>query len=155
MRNYDKGARGMRTGLKIGGILVALAMLAVVAQAGERDPLRPRVPAGKLAEVKAIVNPVPATPESIERGREVYRGIGSCNVCHGEDGNGKGIGASGLDPSPRDLTSKKWHKARTDGELMWVLRHGSPGTAMITVVPGLISEEEGWDVINFVRSLRK
>lgn len=133
----------------------ALVLAATVAVAAERDPLRPRVPGGKLAEVRAMVNPVPSSAESISRGDAVFRGVGSCNVCHGEEGDGIGIGASGLDPSPRDLTNGKWQAARTDGELMWVLRHGSPGTAMITVVPGLISEEDGWHVINFMRSLKK
>lgn len=129
-----------------------LSLMAGAALAAERDPIPPRVPAGQLEAARAELNPVPATPKSIARGQEVFRGVGSCNVCHGEGGDGKGIGASGLDPSPRNFTNAKWQKARTDGELMWVLRHGSPGTAMITVVPGLISEAEGWDVINYVRT---
>jgi len=122
------------------------------AVAAERDALAPRVPANRLDEVRALENPVPATPDSVRAGSAIYRGVGSCNVCHGEEGNGQGIGASGLDPSPRDFTNPRWQKARTDGELMWVLRHGSPGSAMITVVPGLISEREAWDVINYIRS---
>jgi len=130
----------------------ALVLVAGAAWAAERDPIPPRVPAGQLEAVRGELNPVPATPESIARGEEVFRGVGSCNVCHGENGDGKGIGASGLDPSPRNFANAKWQKARADGELMWVLRHGSPGTAMITVVPGLISEAEGWDVINYVRT---
>jgi mono/diheme cytochrome c family protein len=140
-------------------LAVALVGLAVLglgagpAWAAERDPLAPRAPKDRLEELRAMKNPVPATEESLERGRKVYRGTGSCNVCHGEDGDGNGIGASGLDPSPRNFTNTAWQKARSDGELMWVLRHGSPGSAMITVVPGLISESEAWDVINYLRSL--
>jgi mono/diheme cytochrome c family protein len=139
-----------------GRLLLAAAagalLLAAAARAAERDPIPPRVSAGQLEAARALKNPVPATPESIARGSAVYHGVGSCNVCHGEMGDGEGIGASGLDPSPRNFTNPKWQKARTDGELMWVLRHGSPGTAMITVVPGLISEADGWDVINFLRT---
>lgn len=132
----------------------AVLTLAASAWAAERDPLAPRVPAQKLEEARKLRNPIPPTPESIAKGREVFRGIGSCNVCHGEEGRGDGIGASGLDPSPRNLANPGWQAARSDGELMWVLRHGSPGTAMITVVPGLISEEDGWNVINYIRTLR-
>lgn len=141
----------MRRALLIGAGLLWLGA-AATADAAERDPLAPRAPADRLEELRATENPVPATAASVERGREVYRGRGSCNVCHGEAGDGKGIGASGLDPSPRDFTNPRWQQARTDGELMWVLRHGSPGSAMITVVPGLISEAEGWDVINYIRT---
>lgn len=138
------------------GLLAAVAVFCIVgagmAVAAERDPLAPRVPADRLDEMRALTNPVPVTDASLEQGREVYRGRGSCNVCHGEEGDGKGIGASGLDPSPRDFTNHRWQQARTDGELMWVLRHGSPGSAMITVVPGLISEQDAWNVINYLRT---
>jgi mono/diheme cytochrome c family protein len=134
--------------------LLGLAVLAAAAPAGaaERDPLAPRAPADKLQELRALKSPVPATPESIAKGREVFRGVGSCNVCHGDDGDGNGIGAAGLDPSPRNFTNRAWQQARSDGELMWVLKHGSPGSAMITVVPGLISEAEAWNVINYIRA---
>jgi mono/diheme cytochrome c family protein len=137
------------------GLLLAAAVAllgAGPAAAAERDPLAPRVPADKLAELKAQVNPEPDTPEVIAEGQKIFRGVGSCNVCHGEDGNGQGIGASGLDPSPRNFTNQRWQAARSDGELMWVLRHGSPGSAMITVVPGLISEADGWKVIRYLRT---
>jgi len=133
--------------------VAALALLGVApAVAAERDPMALRVPSDQLKELKALVNPVPDTPEMVAEGEEVFRGVGSCNVCHGETGNGQGIGASGLDPSPRDFTNKRWQAARSDGELMYVLRHGSPGSAMITAVPGLISEEEGWKVIRYIRT---
>ena len=142
-------ARAAGAGLLCAGLLL---LVAAVAPAAERDPLAPRVPKDRLDAVRSAVNPVPATSEAVARGREVYRGVGSCNVCHGEGGDGRGIGATGLDPSPRDFTNGRWQAARTDGELMWVLRNGSPGSAMITVVPGLISEEAGWDVIHFIRT---
>lgn len=140
-------------GLFIG--LLTTGLTVVSAAAAERDPLATRVPAGKLAQARALTNPFPVTPESVAAGEKVFRGIGSCNVCHGEDGRGDGIGAAGLDPSPRDLTNKRWQNVRSDGELMWVFRHGSPGTAMITVVPGLISEEDAWHLINYIRTLKR
>jgi mono/diheme cytochrome c family protein len=148
-----RGRRAAALTVVIGVISIAgIALAAGAARAAERDPIPPRVPSDQREAARTLVNPVPPTPESIARGKAIFWGVGSCNVCHGEDGDGNGIGASGLDPSPRDFTNPKWQKARTDGDLMWVLRHGSPGTAMITVVPGLISEADGWDVINFLRT---
>lgn len=144
--------RRTRRAVAVAAVAAGVLLAAVAARAAERDPIPPRVPEAQRQAARALVNPVPATPESIARGQAVYRGVGSCNVCHGEDGDGTGIGASGLDPGPRNFTNPKWQEARTDGELMWVLRHGSPGTAMITVVPGLISEADGWDVINYLRT---
>ena len=52
----------------------------------------------------------------------------------------------------KDKTDKKWQELRTDGELMWALKNGSPGTGMPIRVGKVISEEEGWNVIHFVRT---
>ena len=140
--------------IKILGVTLCLAVTAATALAEERNILESRVPASRLDEARALKNPIPADKASVQIGKGVYRGRGSCNVCHGEEGRGDGIGASGLDPSPRNLTNPQWQAARTDGELMWVFKHGSPGTAMITVVPGLVTEEQAWHLINFIRSLK-
>ena len=51
-------------------------------------------------------------------------------------------------------TDKKWQEIRTDGEMMWVLRNGSPGTEMPVRVGKVINEEEGWSVIHFIRTLK-
>ena len=56
------------------------------------------------------------------------------------------------DTQPRDFTDTKWQEIRTDGEMMWVLKNGSPGTSMPIRVGNVISEEEGWKVILFIRT---
>ncbi len=94
--------------------------------------------------------------EPIERGRALYFGKGFCAACHGQDG--KGLGAD-VDTArlrgalPRDLTDSAWQRSRSDDELLSVLRNGSPGTAMGPFVPLVLSEEEAWQVILYVRSL--
>jgi hypothetical protein len=45
-------------------------------------------------------------------------------------------------PLPRSFTDKKWQAARTDGELFWILKNGSKGTAMASFVPLVLTEEE-------------
>ena len=93
-------------------------------------------------------NPFSPTIKNIEEGSKVYFGKGLCVKCHGV--NGKGIKVSGH--SPRDFTDAKWQDVRTDGEMMWVLKNGSPGTSMPIRVGKGISEEEGWKVILFIRT---
>lgn len=110
----------------------------------------PRVPKEILEEIQEIENPYPATDEQIEAGRKIYFGKGLCVTCHSKDGRGVRIPGH----SPRDLTNSKWQEIRTDGELMWVLRNGSPGTGMPVRVGKVISESEGWSVIHFIRALR-
>lgn len=111
----------------------------------------PRVPEEILEEVQDIENPYPATDEQIEAGRKIYYGKGMCVNCHNKDGRGAIV--PGL--SPRNFTDTKWQKLRTDGELMWVLRNGSPGTGMPIRVGKVITENEGWSVINFIRTFGK
>ena len=108
----------------------------------------PMVPKEILEKVQEIENPYPADPERIEAGRQIYFGKGLCVTCHSKDGTGVRVPGH----SPRNFTNKKWQELRTDGELMWVLRNGSPGTGMPIRVGNVISDEEGWNVIHFIRT---
>ncbi|MEO5863787.1 MAG: hypothetical protein ABIQ79_01950 [Nitrospiraceae bacterium] len=55
-------------------------------------------------------------------------------------------------PLPRNFTEKKWQAARTDGKLFWILKHGSKGMAMASFIPLVLTEEEAWQVLRYVRS---
>ncbi|MEK9628277.1 MAG: c-type cytochrome [Nitrospinota bacterium] len=112
------------------------------------DIYQPRVPPELLEELQDMDNPYPATPERIELGKEIFYGKGLCVTCHSNNGQGAKVPGH----SPRDFTDKKWQEIRTDGELMWVLRNGSPGTGMPVRVGKGINEEEGWSVIHFIRT---
>jgi len=125
------------------------------ASAIERDPLQSRVPSDLIKEAQAIVNPLEVTPENIQLGKELFEGFALCSQCHGITGKGDGAVAvnRGLDPSPRDFTNPEFHKARTDGELFWVVNNGSPGTAMPKMTgAGMINEEQAWHVILYIRT---
>ena len=110
----------------------------------------PRVPEEKLEEIQEIESPYPTTPENIDKGKAIFFGKGFCVTCHSK--NGKGVKVPGH--SPRDFTDAKWQDIRTDGELMYILKNGSPGTGMPIRVGKVISEEEGWYVIQFIRTFR-
>ncbi len=138
------------------GISAALLMLSVsVVGAEERDPLKSRVPADQMSDAKAMKNPIAATPENIAKGKALFEGKGTCINCHGKEGNGQGPAGAILNPSPRNFTNCKFHKKRKDGELFWVIKHGSEGTGMVSLTPGVITEEEAWTVINYERSFCK
>jgi mono/diheme cytochrome c family protein len=117
--------------------------------------LRPRVPADQIEQVRTWTNPLPATKEMIEKGKQLFHGKAFCVTCHGKDG--KGLGGdiepgTVRGPLPRDFTDKEWQAARTDGELFWILKNGSKGTAMAPFVPLILTEEEAWLVLRYVRS---
>ncbi len=134
--------------------LVVLAASGIL-QAAERDPLQPRVPPDKIQLAKKEKNPFPATAENIARGKAIFEGKGTCFTCHGMEGKGDGPASVGLDPSPRNFTNLAFQAVRADGELMYVLKNGSPGTAMMPMVGSVINEEEGWLALLYIRSLGK
>jgi mono/diheme cytochrome c family protein len=123
--------------------------------AADKAVMRPRVPRDQIDAARAVTNPIPADAETIAKGKALYEGKAFCKVCHGPDG--KGLGAdiapgSLKGPLPRNFTDRKWQAARTDGELFWILKHGSKGTAMASFIPLVLTEEEAWQVLRYVRS---
>jgi copper transport protein len=95
-------------------------------------------------------NPVPKTAESVAAGKAVY--AQHCTVCHGTDGHGDGPAAARLNPPPSDLYAAHvdYH---TDKQLFDWIRDGINGSAM-TGFKGQLSDQQIWDVVNYVRSLR-
>ena len=117
--------------------------------------LKPRVPTDQIDQAKTWKNPLPPTRETLEKGKQLFQGKAFCATCHGRDG--KGLGAD-IDPGtlkgplPRNFTDKDWQAARTDGELFWILKNGSKGTAMAPFIPLILTEEEAWQILHYVRS---
>lgn len=129
-------------------IIVMFAGFLPLAQAFHPNIYEPRVPMDQLEDVQEIESPFITTPERIELGRQIYFGKGLCVTCHSK--NGEGVKVPGH--SPRNFTDEKWQEIRTDGELMWILINGSAGTGMPIRVGKVITKEEGWHVIQFIRS---
>lgn len=121
-------------------------------EAADPQVLKPRVPQDQIAEAQAWVNPFAATPENIEKGKKIFHGKAFCVTCHGRDGKGLGKIPGLVGKLPRNFTDKAWQTTRTDGELFWILKNGSPGTAMASFVPLVLSEEEAWHVLLYVRT---
>ncbi|MDH4153708.1 MAG: c-type cytochrome [Nitrospira sp.] len=117
--------------------------------------LKPRVPADQIEQVRTWKNPLPLTQESMEKGKQLFEGKAFCLTCHGRDGKGLGgdIEPGTLKgPLPRNFTDRDWQATRTDGELFWILKNGSKGTAMAPFIPLILTEEEAWQVLLYVRS---
>ena len=132
-------------------LLVVVASLAIPAGAAERHMMLPRVPADKLAEALALTSPLPSSPEIVEQGKALYHGKGTCFNCHGKDGGGNGPLAVQLNPSPRNFQHHGFWRHRTEGEIFWVIKNGSVGTAMVGF-GGQLTDEEIWSIIQYERS---
>jgi mono/diheme cytochrome c family protein len=137
-------------------VCAALCGSPTLGAAVEADVLRPRVPTREQKSLKLITNPFSATPEIIAKGKALYETKGTCDVCHGLYGKGLGLDinrASIKGSLPRDFTDKAWQRARSDGEILWVLKNGSPGTGMPSFVPQVLTEEEAFQIIQYIRFL--
>jgi mono/diheme cytochrome c family protein len=113
--------------------------------------VQPRVPADHLDEARALTSPLPDSPDTIEKGKALYHGKGTCFNCHGPEGAGDGPVASQLNPSPRNFQHHGFWRHRTEGEIFWVIKNGSPGTSMVGFA-GQLTDEEIWAVIQYERT---
>ena len=157
----------MKSFLRMTGVVTAAMFLVTgLALAGaEKDPLKPRVPAKERAAAKKMKAPKElykkakkASPEIVAEGKKLFEGKGTCVNCHGKDGDGNGPAGKVLNPGPRNFTNCKFHKKRKDGEMMWVIGNGSPGTGMVALAPpkgSTITVEEAWKIIAYERSFCK
>ena len=132
-------------------LLLATVVLAGSPAAAERHMMQPLVPVDKLVEARALKSPLPNSQEIVAKGKAIYDGKGGCFNCHGTEGGGNGPAAAKMNPAPRNFRHHGFWRHRTEGELFWVIKHGSPGTAMIGFGP-VLSDEEIWSLIQYERT---
>lgn len=119
--------------------------------AADHEVLKSRVPPLQIEEARRWNNPFPSTPENIAIGKKIFHGKAFCVTCHGPEGKGLGDIPGLRGKLPRNFTDKAWQASRTDGELFWIVKNGSPGTDMASFIPLILTEEEAWYVILYVR----
>ena len=75
----------------------------------------------------------------------------NCSTCHGEMGAGDGIASQSLDPKPANLVDLS--RQVDDDYLFWRISVGKPGTSMVAW-KGILTEEQIWQAITFIRTLK-
>ncbi len=95
-------------------------------------------------------NPVKSSPESLARARKWWNM--DCAMCHGKDGDGKGEVAADMKLKTVDFTSPATLKGPTDGEIFYIIKTGHQD---MPPEGERIKAEDGWDLVNYVRSLAK
>ncbi len=103
-----------------------------------------------FADSYDLVAPIPATAETVARGRALFQEQSRCVSCHGVRGRGDGPLAPSLTPPPADLVLHV--PQHPDGELFWYVSRGSPGTAM-PAWDTVLSEEDRWSLVQYMRQL--
>jgi mono/diheme cytochrome c family protein len=96
-----------------------------------------------------LKNPLAGNAQSVVDAKKLY--MANCGPCHGDKGKGDGPAAGGLNPKPADHTSESVQK-QTDGAIFWKL---SEGRAPMPAYKSIFSEQQRWELINYIRSLAK
>jgi mono/diheme cytochrome c family protein len=99
------------------------------------------------ASAKDVKNPY-SGKSSISKGKSIYKT--RCTVCHGEKGKGDGPAGKALKPPAADHSSALV-QSQTDGELFWKI---SEGRGPMVGWKLILSEEDRWHVVNYLRTLK-
>ena len=95
----------------------------------------------------ALQNPVPASADSIARGKMYFDT--NCLVCHGADGTGNGpVGVKFETKAPVDLNDA-YTQDQTDGQLFFTVTRGR---ALMPAYRDALTPDERWDLVNYLRS---
>lgn len=99
---------------------------------------------------RALTNPVPASPEVLALGQQVYET--QCSVCHGPQGAGNGsVVGPGKYPFAPAINGPET-SARSDGYIYGVIR---VGRGLMPAYGERIHHNERWAVVNYVRVLQR
>ncbi|HKG55145.1 MAG TPA: cytochrome c [Anaerolineales bacterium] len=88
--------------------------------------------------------------DAATQGAQVFKT--NCEMCHGPQGHGDGPAGQALDPRPRNLAELQTQAS--DDFLFWRIREGKPGTSMVAW-KGILTDDQIWQAISFIRTLKK
>jgi mono/diheme cytochrome c family protein len=96
-----------------------------------------------------IKNPLAGNTAVLADAKALY--TANCGPCHGDKGRGDGPAASGLNPKPADHSSVAVQN-ESDGALFWKL---SEGRAPMPGYKKIFSDQQRWELINYIRTLAR
>jgi mono/diheme cytochrome c family protein len=137
-------------------LLVLLGLSLASLGCGARQPGRLETAVAETFKQKITVrgkseaNPLPATTENIQAGRENFSHY--CMVCHGLDGQNTGVPFADRMSPPVPLLNSPAVQRYTDGQLKWVIENGIFPSGM-PASRGILNDEEIWQIVTFIRHL--
>ena len=104
-------------------------------------------------EYAGRTNPFQGDSEAGAEGESLYQS--NCYSCHGEEARGDGPAAAALEPRPPDLVTDQ--SELSDAYLHWRIAEGGMMRPFNSVMPswkGILSEEQIWKIITYLRTLQ-
>ena len=97
----------------------------------------------------AIENPFQNDDKAVKQGKSIYAQF--CAICHGDKGKGDGVASAALNPKAANFLTEKFQK-QTDGAVYWKLTEGK---APMASYKETLSETQRWQLVNYLKSLKK
>lgn len=101
------------------------------------------------ASADKLKNPLSGNEDDLKEGKKLYKQL--CAICHGDKGKGDGMAGVSLKPRPANLTSEKV-QSQSDGAIFWKM---TEGRAPMAAYKDLIKEDQRWQLVSFIRTLKK
>jgi mono/diheme cytochrome c family protein len=140
----------------VSSLVWAMSTTILAQAAAPAECPQPRFTGKAPDEYYSRVNPVAAANANPKAAAPIFQGTAgpvNCAICHGRKGDGRGTLSSQYDPPPRNFACAMTITGVPDGQLFWIIRFGSPGTAM-PPHPSL-TDEEVWQMVLYLRQLAK
>ncbi len=99
-----------------------------------------------------MTNILPASKENLAAGKQLFYQDAKpipCEICHRFKGNRFGVIYARMQPNSRYFTCYQTMKDVSDGQLYWIIKHGSHGTWMNPYKS--LNEDEIWKLVHYVR----
>jgi mono/diheme cytochrome c family protein len=126
-------------------LLFASALLLIMSASLVAQPKPWVVP----ANFKAMKNPVAKSDASDKAGMALFNK--NCASCHGKLGLGDGVKARALKTFPGDFSKAEFQNL-TDGELFFKTKNGRDE---MPKYEGKLTDDDIWNTINYLRTLKK
>jgi mono/diheme cytochrome c family protein len=98
---------------------------------------------------KAMKNPVAKSDASTKAGMALY--TKNCASCHGKTGAGDGVKARSIKTNPGDF-AKPVFQNLADGEIFYKTK---TGRGDMPKYDGKLADDEIWNLVNYLRTLKK
>ena len=101
-------------------------------------------------DIVAVTNPIKSSDQSLASGKNLFET--NCATCHALNGSGQGPASHGITTFPRQLWAWYNTDSSADAYLYWFITNGRNEMPPWGLV---LSENERWDVINYIKTLEQ
>jgi len=111
---------------------------------------KPSSQASPVPQVEADrKNPTELSTGSIQQGRDLYHSA-DCALCHGKEGDGRGVLAKDTRLSVHDWRKTEYNKSFTDGQLYYLIVKGK---GMMPSYETRNTPDQIWLMVDYIRSM--